>query len=86
MGYQTRLRNKHFFDFSSGASGKESVCQCRRLRRRGFDPWVGKISGRRKWQPILVFLLGESLGQRSLAGYSRGGANSGIGLSDLAPP
>ena len=24
-------------------SGKESACQCRRLRRPGFDPWVGKI-------------------------------------------
>ena len=25
-------------------SGKESACQCRRLR---FDPWVGKIPRRR---------------------------------------
>ena len=25
-------------------SGKESACQCRRWRRHGFDPWVGKIS------------------------------------------
>ena len=24
-------------------SGKESACQCRRQRRRGFDPWVRKI-------------------------------------------
>ena len=23
-----------------GASGKESVCQCRRHRRGGFDPWA----------------------------------------------
>ena len=37
-------------------SGKESACQCRRLSRRGFDPWVGKIPWRRKWQPTLVFL------------------------------
>ena len=35
-----------------------------------FDPWVGKIPWRRKWQPTPVFLLGESSGQRSLAGYS----------------
>ena len=35
-------------------SGKESVCQCRRY---GFDPWVGKIPWRRKWQPTPVFLL-----------------------------
>ena len=26
----------------------------------GFDPWVGKILWRRKWQPTLVFLPGES--------------------------
>ena len=36
----------------------------------GFDPWVRKISRRRKWQPSLVFLPGESHGQWSLAGYS----------------
>jgi len=34
-------------------TGKESACHCRRLR---FDPWVGKISSRRKWQPTPVFL------------------------------
>jgi len=42
-------------------------CQC---RRRGFDPWVGKLPWRRGWQPTPVFLPGESHGQRSLAGYS----------------
>ena len=51
-------------------SGKESTCQCRRHKRRGFDPWVGKILWRRTWQPTPVFLAGESHGQRSLAGYS----------------
>ena len=35
-----------------------------------FDPWVGKVPWRRAWQPTPVFFLGESLGQRSLAGYS----------------
>ena len=30
---------------------------CLPNRRRRFDPWVGKISCRRKWQPISVFLL-----------------------------
>ena len=33
--------------------GKESTCQCRRLR---FDPWVGKIHCSRKRQPTAVFL------------------------------
>ena len=40
--------------------------QCGRPR---FDPWVGKIPWRRKWPPTPVFLLGSSLGQRSLVGY-----------------
>ena len=35
-----------------------------------FNPWVGKIPWRRKWQPTLVFLPGKSHGRRSLAGYS----------------
>ena len=35
-----------------------------------FDPWVGKILWRRKWQPTPVFLPGEFHGQRSLVGYS----------------
>ena len=26
-------------------SGKESTCQCQRLKTPGFDPWVGKIPG-----------------------------------------
>ena len=26
-----------------GTRGQESACQCRRCRRLGFDPWVGKI-------------------------------------------
>ena len=49
-------------------SGKESVCQCRRC---GFDPWVGKIPWKRKWQPAPVFLLaGISYEQRSLVSYN----------------
>ena len=37
--------------------------------RHGFDPWVGKISCRRKRQPTPVFLDEKYHGQRSLAGY-----------------
>ena len=52
-------------------SGKESTCQCKRHRRHGFNPWVGKIPWRRgKWQATPVFLPGKSQGQRSLEGYS----------------
>ena len=31
---------------------------------------LGRFPWRRAWQPTLVFLPGESHGQRSLAGYS----------------
>ena len=56
--------------FPGGAGGKDPTCQCRRRKRLGFNPWVGKIPWRRKWQPTPVCLPGESHGQRSLAGYS----------------
>ena len=46
-------RSKDYFP--GGASGKESACQCRRLKRSGFDPWVGKMPWRRKWQHTPVF-------------------------------
>ena len=46
---------------------KLGAMQC---RRPGFDPWVGKISWKREWQPTPVFLPGKSYGQRSLTGYS----------------
>ena len=45
-------------------SGKESACQCRRHKRCGFDPWVGKIPLRRKWESTAIFLPGKSHGQR----------------------
>ena len=59
-----------------GASGKEPACQRRRLKRRGFDPWVEEIPWRRAWHPTPVIWPGESHGQRSLAGYSQYGAES----------
>ena len=48
-------------------SGKESTCQCRRCR---FNPWVRKISWKRKWQSTPVFLPEKSHEQRSLVCYS----------------
>ena len=43
------------------------IClQCRRHRIYRFDPWIGKIFRRRKWQPTPVLLPGESHGRRSL--------------------
>ena len=58
----------HPVPFSKGLPGgsdsEEPACQCRRHRRLEFDPW------RRRWQPRLVFLPGESHGQGSLGGCS----------------
>ena len=42
-------------------SGKEYAWQCKRLKRHRFDPWVGKITWRRKWNPTPVFLVGNCM-------------------------
>ena len=30
------------YGFPGGTRGKEPACQCRRHKRHGFNPWVGK--------------------------------------------
>ena len=68
--HEARSLLEGYFDTGmkkGGADDKESACQ---YKRRGFNPWVGKIPWRRKWQPAPAFLPGESHGQRSLVGYS----------------
>ena len=52
--------------FPGGSEGKEPTCQCRRHKRRRFDPWVRKIPWKRKWQHTPVLLPGKFCGQRSL--------------------
>ena len=59
--------------FPGGTSGKELSCQCRRHKRHGFDPWVGKIPWRRAWQLTPVFLPEKPYGQRNLVDYCPGG-------------
>ena len=55
---QPRLRG-----FPGGTSGKESACQCRKCKRRGFDPWVRKMPWRRNtplqysWLPLVTHLV-----------------------------
>ena len=47
------------------------IClQCRSHRRCRFNPWVRKISWRREWLCIPVFLPGEPHGQKIQVGYS----------------
>ena len=54
--------------------GKASACP---TGRHGFDPWVRKSPGRRKWQPTPVFLPGKFHGLRSLVGCSLWGHRVG---------
>ena len=49
--------------------GKESTCQWRRCKRLGFNPWVGRVPWRRKWQPgnpCQYYCLENLMGSRAL--------------------
>ena len=64
---QGRVRNRYTWvlGFPGGTSGQEPdwKCRCKSCR---FNLWVGKSPWMRTRQPTLVFLYGESHGQRSL--------------------
>ena len=60
MNIDIILTNKLLDGFLGGANGKKSTCQCRRLKKHRFNPWVRKVPWRRAWQPTPVFLPGES--------------------------
>ena len=64
-----------------GASGNEPACQCRRHKKPGFDPWVGKIPWRRKWQP---HFLENPMGRRAWWVTVHGVAKSQTGLKRLS--
>ena len=50
----TNIPRIHLMDeFPRWLSGKEPACQCRRCC---FNPWIGKIPWRRKWQPTSSIL------------------------------
>ena len=70
MNIDIILTDKLLDGFPGGANGKKSTCQCRRLKKHRFNPWVRKVPWRRALQPTPVFLPGEPHGQRSLVGYS----------------
>ena len=58
-------------------SGKESTCQYRRCRRYRFNPWVEKISWRRKWQPTPVFCLENPMDRGTWGGLQSMGPHGG---------
>ena len=64
---------QHADSFSCGMSTSlvaQTVKRLSTMRRPGFNPWVGKIPWRRKWQPTPVLLPGKFHGLRSRVGYS----------------
>ena len=68
----SRFLSPTFFPllFLRGSYEKEGTSQVALAEKKsptGFSPWVRKIPWRSKWQPLLP---GESLGQKSLVGYS----------------
>ena len=85
--FQTRRRSLYIinntFEPLRCLSGKESTCQCRRLKSCRFNPWVGQIPWRRKWQPTPVLFPEKCHGQRSLVGYIHGVTKSWTRLNDF---
>ena len=43
-----------FPSHSGGAGGEEPSCQCKRNKRHGVDPWVGKSPWRRVWYSSIL--------------------------------
>ena len=71
-----KVTNKHLLGFCCGSVVKNLAVMQEIICNAGdceFDPWVGKIPWRRKWQSTPVLLPGKSHGQRSLVRYSLGG-------------
>ena len=60
--------------FPGGSAGREPTCNAGDPRD-GFDPGVGKIPRRKKWQPAPVLLPEKSHARRSRVGYSPKGGN-----------
>ena len=61
------LMRLHALHFPGGSDSEESTYKA---GDPGSIPGLGRSPWRREWQPIPVFLPGESHGQRSLVGYS----------------
>ena len=64
---------KSHYDLLWDSLVAQKVKLCPQCRRPGFDPWAGKISWRRKWQPTPKLLPRKFNGWRSLVGYSSWG-------------
>ena len=58
-----------YLGLPGGVSGKEPDCQCRRLKRHRFNPWIGKIPGGGYGNPLQYSCLENPHRQRSLGNY-----------------
>ena len=63
----------HFFELGSFPGGSHGKRVCLQRGRPRFNPWVGKIPWKRKWQPTPVLLPGKSHEWRCLIGFSSWG-------------
>ena len=61
-----------------GARGGSDGKECLQCRRPGFDPCVGRIPWRKKWQPTPVFLPGGAC----LAGSSIHGIHRELDITE----
>ena len=62
-----RAQHPFIFNYYLPGGSARIRLQCRRCV---FDPWVGKVPWRKKWQPTPVFLPGKFHGQKILVRYS----------------
>ena len=69
---------------TGGTSGKEPTCQCRRWKRCGFDPSVGKIPWRRAWLIHLSILAWRIPWTEEPGGLQFKGCTVGRDWHDLA--
>ena len=72
--------------FPGGARGKEPACQCRRHKRRGFDPWVGKIRWRRECNPLQYSCLENSTDRGAWGLQPTGSQRVGHDCRDITLP
>ena len=62
--------------FPGGASGKEPAYQCRRHKRRGFNPWVRKDLWRRASNPLQYSFLENPMDKGAWQATDHGVAKS----------
>ena len=70
--------------FPGGASGKEHTCQSRRLKRRGFNPWVRKVPWRMAGHPTQCFGLENPMDRGTCRATIHGVAKSWAQLKWLS--